>query len=60
METIFSQFNEVAEVVEGIGAYTSTMLTAKFRAPLPPKIQKLMSQQYMEETMRRMWHGRWP
>ena len=42
VETIFSQFNEMAEAVEGTGTFTASMLRAKFRALLPPNIQALM------------------
>ena len=42
VETIFSQFNEMAEALEGTGTFTASMLIAKFRALLPPNIQALM------------------
>ena len=38
VEIIFSNFNEIAEVVEGTRAYTPSMLASKFHSYLPANI----------------------
>ena len=53
VETIFSNFNEITEVVEGTRAYTPSMLASKFHSYLSLKIQQLMEARFMEEGMRR-------
>ena len=54
VETIFSNFNEIVEVVEGTRAYTPTMLANEFHSYLPANIKSLMAARYMEEGMRRV------
>ena len=49
VETIFSNLDEIAEVVEGTRAYTSTMLANKFHNYRLANIQTLMEARYMEE-----------
>ena len=43
VETIFSNFNEIAEVVEGTHAYTPTMLASKLHSYFPASIKSLMA-----------------
>ena len=54
VETIYSNFNDISEVVEGTRAYTLSMLVNNFHSYLPLKIQQLMEARFMEEGMRRV------